>query len=268
MNTIKKPYAKIVSFAPTYPLEVCRWAAEVSRTRVGEDPVEYCERQGYSREDLEEYFLRLLQESFGTPLEYISVVLYLDNVSRAAQQQITRTRTGVSFSIESMRVVPKENFATEHLYHIPDRIAQDPQKLEEYQESMLDIEREYNRLISEGVDVEDARGILPLNIFSTITMCINMRSLFHMIFSRTCNKAQGEVHDIAIAVMEELRPYLGDHIIDSIDRPCKFKKDCMMKLENTQAIQGTTIRPLCSHFPEYLKSIGSSVSEVKNSKKF
>lgn len=265
---IKKPIAKIVSFAPSNPLEVVRWAAEVSRNRVGSDPHEYCVSQGYSKEDLEEYFLKMLKESFGTPLEYISVVLYLDNVSRAAQQQITRTRTGVAFSIESMRVVPKENFATNHMYHIPDRIANDPDKLEEFHKSMLDIEKEYNRLISEGVAVEDARGILPLNIFSTITMCINMRSLFHMIFSRTCNKAQGEVHDIALAILEELRPYLGDNIVNAIDRPCKFSRNCLMKLENTQAIQGTTTRPLCKYYPEYLKLTGQSIEEIKNSKKF
>lgn len=260
-----KPYAKIVSLAPAFPLEVCRWAAEVSRTRVGEDPVKYCESQGYTRRNLEDYFLNLLRESFGTPLEYISVVLYLDNVSRAAQQQITRTRTGVSFSIESMRVVPKENFATNMMYNVPDRIAEDPEKFKEYHQSMLNTEKEYNRLIAEGVEVEDARGILPLNIFSTITMCINMRSLFHMIFSRTCEKAQGEVHDIAVAIMDELRQYLGDYIIDSISRPCLFKKDCMMKLENTQAILGTTSRPLCKYYPSYLKSQGLSVEEVKNS---
>lgn len=262
-----KPYAKIISFTPN-ALETCRWAAEVSRNRVGDDPVAYCKNQGYSKEDLEQYFLMMLRESFGTPLEYISVVLYLDNVSRAAQQQITRTRTGVSFSIESMRVVPKENFASQMLYHVPERIRKDPEKFKEFHQSMLDIEREYNRLISEGVAVEDARGILPLNIFSTITMCINMRSLFHMIFSRTCAKAQGEVHDIAVAIMEELRQYLGDTIVDAIDRPCKFKGSCMMPLENTQAILGTTPRPLCKYYPEYLKSTGSSVEEVKKMKKF
>ena len=262
-----KPYVKIISFTPN-ALETCRWAAEVSRNRVGDDPVKYCQSQGYSREDLEQFFLMMLRESFGTPLEYISVVLYLDNVSRAAQQQITRTRTGVSFSIESMRVVPKENFASQMLYHVPDRIAEDPEKFKEFHQSMLDIEKEYNRLISEGVEVEDARGILPLNIFSTITMCINMRSLFHMIFSRTCAKAQGEVHDIAVAIMEELRQYLGDNIINAIQRPCLFKKDCLMKLENTQAIQGTTTRPLCKHFPEYLRITGQSVEDIKNMKKF
>ena len=89
-----------------------------------------------------------------------------------------------------------------------------------------------------------------------------------MIFSRTCAKAQGEVHDIAVAIMEELRKYLGDTIVDAIDRPCKFKHDCMMKLENTQAILGTTPRPLCKYFPEYLKDIGKSVEEIKQVKKF
>lgn len=266
METIK-PFVKIVSFTQN-PLETVRWAAEVSRNRVGYDPVAYCKEQGYSREDLEEYFLYMLRESFGTPLEYVSVVLYLDNVSRAAQQQITRTRTGVAFSIESMRVVPKENFATNYQYHVPPRIAKNPKKRERFHQSMLKVQEEYNQMITDGVDVEDARGILPLNVFSTITMCINMRSLFHMIFSRTCDKAQGEVHDIAIEIMDQLREFLGDHIIDAIDRPCKFKGDCMMKLENTQAIQGTTTRPLCKHFYDYLKSVGKSVQDIKNSTKF
>lgn len=267
MSTSIKPYAKIVSFTD-HPLEIVRWSAEVSRNRVGEDPVKYCKSQGYSRRDLEEYFLRMLRESFGTPLEYISVILYLDNVSRAAQQQITRTRTGVSYSIESMRVVPKENFATKMLYHVPPDVDRDPNLLEEFHQAMLNIEKDYNRLIKEGVSVEDARGILPLNVFSTITMCINMRSLFHMIFSRTCEKAQGEVRDVALAIEEELRNYLGDYIVDSISRPCLFKNDCMMKLENTQAIQGTTTRPMCKYFPEYLERTGQSIKKIKDSTKF
>lgn len=259
----KKPVVKLVTISE-HPLETVKWAADVSRIRIGEDPIKYCEQ--FTKEELEEFFLSLLREAFGTPLEYINTVWYLDNVSRAAQQQITRTRTGVAFSIESMRVVPKENFASQMLYHIPDRIANDEEKMEEFHQSMLDIEREYNRLIAEGVEVEDARGILPLNIFSTITMSINFRSLFHMIFSRSCAKAQGEVHDIAIEMLNQLRPYLGDRIINSIDRPCKFKKDCMMKLENTQAIQGKTTRPLCRYYPEYLKTVGSSIEEIKNEK--
>lgn len=256
-----KPYVKLVSISDS-PLETVKWAADVSRIRIGEDPVKYCERQGFNKEDLEDYFLMMLRESFGTPLEYISTVWYLDNVSRAAQQQITRTRQA-SYSIESMRVVPKENFASNMMYHVPDRIADDPEKFDEFHQSMLDIEKEYNRLIKEGVEVEDARGILPLNIFSTITMCLNFRSVFHMIFSRTCAKAQGEVHDIAVQMLEELRPYLGDKIVNSISRPCVFKKDCMMKMENIQAIQGKTTRPLCKHFPEYLRLIGKTVKDVK-----
>ena len=143
-----KPYVKLVSISD-HPLETVRWAADVSRIRIGDDPVKYCESQGFSREELEDYFLMMLREAFGTPLEYISTVWYLDNVSRAAQQQITRTRQA-SYSIESMRVVPKENFASQMLYHVPDRIANDPDKFQEYHQSMLGIEKEYNRLISEG----------------------------------------------------------------------------------------------------------------------
>lgn len=168
-----------------------------------------------------------------------------------------------------MRVVPKENFATNMMYHVPDRVANNPDLFDTYHQAMLGIEKDYNKLIADGVEVEDARGILPLNIFSTITMTINLRSLFHMIFSRTCYKAQGEVHDIAVLLMKELRKYLGDTIVDAIDRPCKFKGSCMMTLENTQAILKTTPRPLCKYYPELLKSKGTSVEEViKTTKKF
>lgn len=256
-----KPYAKLVSISPNI-LETIRWAADVSRVRIGDDPVKYCEQ--FTREELEDFFLMMLQEQFGTPLEYIQTVWYLDNVSRAAQQQITRHRQA-SYSIESMRVVPKENFATNMMYHVPDRIAEDPRKFEKFHQSMLKIEEEYNRLIAEGTEVEDARGILPLNVFSTITMAMNLRSLTHMIFSRTCNKAQGEVHDIAVMMMNELRPYLGDRVIDQIDRPCKFLKKCFMVMENTQALQKKTTRPLCKYFPEYLKATGQDINKIINS---
>lgn len=252
---IIKPYVKLVSISE-HPLETVKWAADVSRIRIGEDPVKYCSR--FSREELEDYFVNMVQESFATPLEYVSTVWYLDNVSRAAQQQITRHRQA-SYSIESMRVVPKENFATNHMYHVPDRIAKDVDKLEEFHESMIEIEKEYNRLISEGVEVEDARGILPLNIFSTITMSMNLRSVIHLILARLCYKAQGEVHEIAEMMIKELRPYLGDRVADRLSRPCKLLNKCFMRLENEQALAGTTTRPLCPFYKDLVNRQRESI---------
>lgn len=248
---IKKPYVKLVTISE-YPLETVRWAADVSRIRIGEDPVAYCERQGFTQDDLADYFINMIQEQFATPLEYVHTVWYLDNVSRAAQQQITRHRQA-SYSIESMRVVPKEHFATDCLYHVPDRIAKDPEKLEEFRQSMLDIEKEYNRLISEGVEVEDARGILPLNIFSTITMAMNLRSVIHLVLARCCAKAQGEVHDIAVMMMQELSPFLGEKVAKKIQKPCTLLGKCFMRLENEQALAGTTTRPLCPYYKALLQ---------------
>ena len=249
MLTPKKPVVKLVTISE-HPLETVRWAADVSRIRIGEDPIKYCEQ--FTKEELEEFFINIVKDTFSTPLEYVNTVWYLDNVSRAAQQQITRHRVGTSFSIESMRVVPKENFATNYLYHIPDRIAKDERKLEEFHQSMLEIEKEYNRLIAEGVEVEDARGILPLNIFSTITMSINLRSLIHLILSRGCLKAQGEVQQIAKEMIKELTPYLGDFVTSQITKPCKLLNKCFMRMENEQAIAGTTTRPLCPLYKDLL----------------
>lgn len=245
------PYVKLVSITSN-PLETVRWAADVSRIRIGDDPVKYCQEQGFTQNELADYFINMVQEQFATPLEYVHTVWYLDNVSRAAQQQITRHRQA-SYSIESMRVVPKENFATNRMYHVPDRIANDPVKTEEFHQSMIKIEKEYNRLISEGVEVEDARGILPLNIFSTITMAMNLRSVIHLILARCCAKAQGEVHDIAVMMMNELSPFLGENVAKRIQKPCTLLNKCFMRLENEQALAGTTTRPLCPFYEPLLK---------------
>lgn len=245
-----KPHVKLVTISG-HPLETIRWAADVSRIRIGDDPVAYCSSQGFTQDDLADYFVNMVQEQFATPLEYVHTVWYLDNVSRAAQQQITRHRQA-SYSIESMRVVPKENFATQRMYHVPDRIARDPEKMKEFHQSMLYIEEEYNRLISEGVEVEDARGILPLNIFSTITMAMNLRSVIHLILARCCAKAQGEVHDIAMMMMKELAPFLGEKVAKKIQRPCTLLGKCFMRLENEQALAGTTTRPLCPYYKALL----------------
>lgn len=259
MFEIKKPIVKLVTISE-HPLETVKWAADVSRIRIGDDPVSYCERQGFSQEDLEDYFVNMIQEQFATPLEYVNTVWYLDNVSRAAQQQITRHRQA-SYSIESMRVVDKKNFATEGLYCVPERIAKDQDKLREFTSAMLKIEESYNLLISEGVEVEDARGILPLNIFSTITMSMNLRSVIHLILARCCYKAQGEVHEIAEMMVKELEPFLGKRVVDKLSRPCKLLNKCFMRLENEQALAGTTTRPLC---PLYKNLLERQEESLKN----
>lgn len=158
-------------------------------------------------------------------IEYVNIIFIIKNVSRAFQQQLTRTRHA-SFSIQSMRMVTKTNFASDGQYTMPPYL-DDAQK-SEYHEAMLEIESKYNKLISSGVPIEDARGILPLNIHSDITMSINLNALYHMLGQRLCVNTQWEFRQVATQMKELVYKNIGPIFSAPIDAPCVKAKTCPM----------------------------------------
>jgi len=154
----------------------------------------------WTEEELVEKFRWLLKQPHQTPLEYFSMVWIFKGVSRAFQQQLTRHRLA-SYSIQSLRVVDVGQFADEGRYHCPESV----RDKDRYHDYMLDIQDKYRRLIQSGESTENARGILPLNIHSPITMCINYRALIGLLKQRLCLCAQEEWK----AVVAQMRSELG-----------------------------------------------------------
>jgi len=138
--------------------------------------------------EAEQIFREILKDQHQTPLEYINTVWLIENCSRAFQQQLTRHRIGFSYSIQSLRVVDAGDFASEGRYTMPESV----KSKGVYHQMMQDIEAYYRDLIKMDEKIEDARGILPLNIHSPITMACSYRALLGMVRQRMCVATQGE----------------------------------------------------------------------------
>lgn len=211
----KKPIVKLFTFTKD-PLHAITLGIEAWHSRnLPEDTDLSCT---WTEDYMVEKVRWLLKQPHTTPLEYFNMVWVLKNVSRAFQQQLTRYRMGIGFSIQSLRVVDVGNFATDRNYTLPDSVKDKTT----YHDCMLSIEDWYNRMIAEtGESTEDARGILPLNVHSPITMAVNYRALLHIVGQRLCHCAQSEWRSVVSAIRSELSEKVHPVFAEPMDCQCK-----------------------------------------------
>ena len=138
--------------------------------------------------EAEQIFREVMSDQHQTPLEFVNTVWLIENVSRAFQQQLTRHRIGFSYSIQSLRVVDAGDFATDGRFTESSAI----KNKYAYRLGMKNIQEQYRAMIDDGEKIEDARGILPINIHSPITMACSYRALLGMVRQRMCVATQGE----------------------------------------------------------------------------
>jgi thymidylate synthase ThyX len=154
--------------------------------------------------------------------ETVSTNWLLKDCSRALQQQLTRTRTA-AYSIQSLRVVGKSGFAYDEEYHIPENV----KRPDLYRDAMIDIQENYDRMLNVIHEApEVARGILPLAIFSPITMVINLRNLVAFCSSRLCRMAQGEIREVGRLMIEEVCSKMGEEFRCLFSAPCERDSRC------------------------------------------
>lgn len=177
----------------------------------------------------EEFVDMLASNPHNSVLEYVNTNWMIKEASRAFQQQLTRTRLA-AYSAQSLRIVRVEDFATRRNYTTPDGVLDNPSAEDEFVGAMMDSQVRYNRLVSMGAKTEDARGVLPLNIHSPITMSINLRSLSHTMASRTCFLAQGEIRKFSDQVVEEVNKKLGKEFAPLFQKPCDRIGRCPMPI--------------------------------------
>lgn len=224
-----RPKAVLVNWTPK-PLETIYWCMKAQKEPVA-DSLEAV-TAGVPREELASTFRQLIKDKLSPFFEYISMVWKFENVSRALQQQMTRSRIGWAFSIQSLRVVPVERFADKGMYHLPATV----KDKERYARAMLIIQEQYNELLDGGETVQDARGILPLNVHSTITATCNLQSFIGMVNKRLCLKTQGEFQHLALLMQEEVARKMDPIISEAIGEPCRFGP-CILVPENEQQLR-------------------------------
>ena len=132
--------------------------------------------------------------------EFLHYTYIIEDVTRAFTHQLVRTRVA-SFAQQTMRVLPMEDFEYSEPEGIEDLsltpvggyYANNPIAL--YRKTMGQINSAYQRLLELGTKPEDARGILPTNILTNITMSANLRTIVELVRKRSSPRVQGEYRE-------------------------------------------------------------------------
>ena len=194
--------------------------------------------EGLTEEKTASFVEMLAQIGHESPIEHASFTFGIEGVSRSLLAQITRHRIA-SFSVQSQRYVAEKAFE----YVVPPEIEGIPEAKAEFLRAMEEDQRHYENLtallqkkheeefLREGKTekearrlagkkaIEDARFVLP-NACATKLICtMNARSLLNFFSHRCCNRAQGEIRQVAeemLRLVKEVAP----HIFEKAGPPC------------------------------------------------
>ena len=137
--------------------------------------------------------LAYIARSIPSCWEFLHYTYIIEDVTRAFTHQLVRTRVA-SYAQQTMRVLPMEDFE----YLTPTALHRDEVPTTAtivYEQTMEKIQGAYNTLMQMGVMPENARGILPTNILTNITMSANLRTIVELVRKRSNPRVQGEYRE-------------------------------------------------------------------------
>lgn len=160
----------------------------------------------FDMSDLDKHLeLQYMANTVPSSWEFVSYTFEIIGVSRAFTHQLVRTRTG-SYAQQAMRICDMKGFG----YYTGPSIKADRKAQEQYDRTMKLIQVGYDQLLSMGVKVEDARGVLPTNILTNIIARFNLRAFSDLVKKRTSLRVQNEYRefmDKAIERVLEVHPW-------------------------------------------------------------
>lgn len=135
-------------------------------------------------------------------LEHASYTFAIDGVSRALTHQLVRHRLA-SYNQQSQRYV---SYTDDPSFIIPPAVDADPQLRQAFLGACASAFLSYRELIEVGVAPEDARYLLPNAMETKIAVSMNIRELLHFFELRCCKRAQWEIRDLALRMLELAEP--------------------------------------------------------------
>jgi len=144
----------------------------------------------------------ILESGHHSALEHASYTFAIDGVSRALTHQLVRHRLA-SYNQQSQRYV---SFGEEPEFVVPPAVAADPEALARFNAATEAAFSAYRGLIDAGVDAEDARYLLPNAVETKIVVTMNMRELLHFFEVRCCKRAQWEIRELALKMLDLVEP--------------------------------------------------------------
>lgn len=159
--------------------------------------------------------------------EHAVFTFQIEGISRACSHQLVRHRLA-SYSQQSQRYVIMND---KDYFVIPESLKENVSEYVQYVSVMRYLFNEYERMIESGIPMEDARYILPNACCTNITVTMNARELRHFLKLRLCNRAQWEIHELAVRMLAsviDIAPVLFEGVGPAciMDGKCKEKKRC------------------------------------------
>lgn len=143
--------------------------------------------------------LGYMRDTIQSSWEFVDYVFRISGVTRAFTHQLVRTRTG-SYAQEAMRAID----ARDHEVVEPSAIEALAEMDRMWREGVGVVMQTYGQLLDHGAAPQDARGLLPTNVTTSIMAKFNLRSLHEMAKLRLCTRAQGEYQDVFRAMRREV----------------------------------------------------------------
>lgn len=153
--------------------------------------------------------IEYMKDTIKSSWEFVDYVFLIRDVSRAFSQQLERTRHGSyaeltqrAVDVREMRVIEPEVFNSKFNAAL-------------YASTAFNAITAYSCMVDSGMPVQDARGILPINMETALFAKFNLRTLSEMALTRLCTRTQGEYQDVFRLMREEvlsIHPWAEDFI--------------------------------------------------------
>jgi thymidylate synthase (FAD) len=135
-------------------------------------------------------------------LEHVSYTFAIDGVSRALTHQLVRHRLA-SYNQQSQRYV---SYTDDPAFIVPPEVDENPEARMAFLAACGAAFISYRELIDAGVPAEDARYLLPNAMETKIVVTMNVRELLHFLELRCCRRAQWEIRELALRMLELVEP--------------------------------------------------------------
>jgi len=152
--------------------------------------------------------LAYMRDTIKSSWEFVNYTFEISGVTRAFTHQLVRTRNG-RYAQESMRTVDVSGAEVKS----PGFDTAEQRDMWFTAEGMA--MGAYANMVRSGVNPQDARGILPTNVCTSIIAQFSLRTLHEMANVRLCTRTQGEYQDVFRAMKKAVvavHPWAEDFI--------------------------------------------------------
>ncbi len=154
-----------------------------------------------STQEVEKLVKLIVNSGHLSAVEHATFTFAIEEISRTCTHQLVRHRLA-SYNQQSQRYVKYQDKLN---FIVPPSIKKNSRLKEEFESFCGKAFEFYKEMLKNGVEAEDARYLLPQAVETKIVVTMNARELLHFFEVRCCNRAQWEIKELALKMLEEVK---------------------------------------------------------------